>query len=440
MSQRLQDAMLEISSSQKQQQQQQQIVPKYPTRSLPEHSAGTSRAETACTDQPQDLTVSRSSAVQSEDIAGTLPLISSHTLCKQQQQQQQQQQSQKLHSPHPLMPFLLEKVRAAACIQSELPETKEQQHHRVKPKERFKGPFAQPAAHCSSHPRFFIIHEKACNPSHAGAINAVIGSLRTQQPRDHSPLPSLAAAPSPPPNHSSTSHRRPTPRACRLARDPESDFLFEAEADSSSDRRRKSDPGPPPNRRLMCVKRMFQSKWWCPDPHVLHRYDKPWRFMARVSVGAGAAAVSPLRRAASGGLSAPSSVKTRQLSSPSPSPSASPSAASPTSSSFSSLPAAAASSPSPCSLGAADITTTGSKVISSPIWGHGVFTGMHQLCIGHISAASSLPAFTSTTSFIITDLSYQVHALGFSGQLRNGVAHGRGSWKVPPLEASLSPT
>jgi hypothetical protein len=144
MFQRLQDAMFDISSSQQHQQQhQQQLAPKSPIRPVHENSVDGGQVE--------ELFAKKSELAKScanEGSSDNLPLISCHVLGKQ---QQQPQHSQNLHSiHHPMMPFLLEKVRAAACIQSKAYETKEQQHQqqqrqRAKPKERFKGPHSQPA-------------------------------------------------------------------------------------------------------------------------------------------------------------------------------------------------------------------------------------------------------------------------------------------------------
>lgn len=159
--------------------------------------------------------------------------------------------------------------------------------------------------------------------------------------------------------------------------------------------------------------------------------------MARSMRAGEGAAVSPLRRAASGGVG-PTSPVTVIMQQPS-SLSSSPSAASPTSSSFYNLPVATASSVFLPSLDSANstpssVTVSGTKHLSSPIWGNGVYTGACGHCAHQSMCIHALAANVIATHIHCRNhhrLSRQSHIANLSGQLRNGVAHGRGSWKAP---------
>jgi hypothetical protein len=260
MSQRLQSAMLDISSCDQPLPPPRQHTHQYLHRPLQGLLVET---RDSLSGKSQDGVLCAGCQAEEESSGSTLPLITSVVLCKQQQQRQQRQHnSQHLHPPHPLMPFLLEKVRAAACTQSEtisFSHESKQQQHELKSKDRFKGLHANFCSkriiwlNCISASFTKALVLTNVHPFFAGAVAAVIGSMRMQQPGSSSFLPPLASSPSPP-HHSSTSRHRPAPRACLLARDHDSHTFCEAEAESSPDRRRRSDPGPPPNRRLVCVK------------------------------------------------------------------------------------------------------------------------------------------------------------------------------------------
>ena len=145
MSQRLQAAMLDISSSRHQYQHQQhlqQITPQASTSLLPPVQAGAVGAvqvQTSCVaEEPEEHGPRRGK----ESICCGSQSTSSRAASKKMQQQQSQHRSQPLPSPHPLMPALLEKVRAAASLP---PETVSHSHaskqqSQLRPKERFKGP------------------------------------------------------------------------------------------------------------------------------------------------------------------------------------------------------------------------------------------------------------------------------------------------------------
>ena len=149
MSQRLQAAMLDISSSsshqhQHHQQQPQHITPQASTCLLPPVQAGAVgavQAQTSCVaDEPEEHGPRRAT----ESGCCGSQLTSSRAAAKKTQQHHAQHRSQPLLSPHPLMPALLEKVRAAASLP---PETvshshapKQLQQSKLRPKERFKGP------------------------------------------------------------------------------------------------------------------------------------------------------------------------------------------------------------------------------------------------------------------------------------------------------------
>jgi len=169
---------------------------------------------------------------------------SSRAASKKMQQQHSQHRSQPLPSPHPLMPALLEKVRAAASLP---PETVSHSHaskqqSQLRPKERFKGPHD-----CSFTTSIFGSLQSSATfvRSHrptpcAGAVVAVIGSIRVQESDSALSLP-LISPPSPPPKRFNTLFRPPAPCSRALAQDPKSDFLCETEAESGTDQRRKSN-------------------------------------------------------------------------------------------------------------------------------------------------------------------------------------------------------
>jgi hypothetical protein len=140
MSQRLQSAMLDISSADQPLPPPRQHTHQYLHRP---HQGPFVEARDSFAGKLQDGDSCAGCQAEEENSGSTLPLISSVVLCKQQQQRQQRQQnSQHLHSPHPLMPVLLEKLRATACIQSEaisFSHESKQQQHELKSKDRFKG-------------------------------------------------------------------------------------------------------------------------------------------------------------------------------------------------------------------------------------------------------------------------------------------------------------
>jgi hypothetical protein len=130
----------------------------------------------------------------------------------------------------------------------------------------------------------------------------------------------------------------------------------------------------------------------------------------------GGGAHSPLRRAVSLGGGPTSPVKASQFSSPSSSSTASPSAA---------------AEPSLCDS-SEPITLTGVLHMSSPIWGTGVYTG-ELFFLSSLSPPQTTSTTTTTTDTITTHSLWSASTpfpTICAGQLRNGVAHGRGSWKV----------
>jgi hypothetical protein len=257
MSQRLQAAMLDISSSQHQYQHQQHLQQMKPHASrclLPPiqgGAVGAVHAQTSCAEETEEPRGGKESSCIG------LQSTSSRAPSKQMQQQYIPQTLQPLPSHHPLMPALLEKVRAAASISPEALSysyaPKQLQQQKLRPKERFKGPhdcsfttLTYSALRCLT---LFCITQAITQPTFCtGAVNSVIGSIRVQESDSAVSLP-LLCPPSPPPKRFNALLRPPAPCARALAQDPKSDFLCETETKS----RRRSDPGPAPNGRLVYV-------------------------------------------------------------------------------------------------------------------------------------------------------------------------------------------
>jgi hypothetical protein len=207
----------------------------------------------------------------------------------------------------------------------------------------------------------------------SGAVAAVIHSMRSGLRDDAAALlPPLAVSPPVPPFNRAHTKLRPSAHRSKDARATESRKFPEPVPECGSESRRKSDPGPPPSRRLVCVQHLsLKQRCVRRSSYVFHRnrcgrYDKPWRFMARMGREAGS--LSPLR-----GGGAVSPLKLSQMSSASSSPTSPPSAAAASPSSFSSFITRTTSTPPP--VEAKDSFSDGVKQLSSLIWGSGVYSG-----------------------------------------------------------------
>jgi hypothetical protein len=247
MSQRLQSSMIGISSSHNnyQQHEGQLQVSQSHVQTLAA-AALVSEQHRAPRDE-EDVGVGCSGTGANQDIDScTLPLISAHVVGKQRPPQNQQQHIQPLLSPHPLMPSLLEKVRSVTSLSSEALSRSSaptlQQPRKLDPKERFKG---------KQQLMSFALDPHSFPPT--GAVAAVIGSRSLQKAEQSSHFPPIVASPPPPPpppSRFNANFRPPAPHSRNLSRNSDQDSWHLTDDACESDERRKSDPGPPPNRRL----------------------------------------------------------------------------------------------------------------------------------------------------------------------------------------------